>query len=84
MKTKEVTDRDMAIKAFTLLSQIVVHRLSHVHHALKFLGSIIHDQALGISLATHHPLVLWEQHSIARDNITRITSNFMKALESPE
>ena len=80
----EVTDRDMAIKAFTLLNQIVVHRLSHVHHAPKFLGSIIHDQALGISLATHYPLVLSEQHSIARDNIIRITSNFRKALENFE
>lgn len=80
----EVTDRDAAIKAFTLLSQIVVRRLSHVKQTLKFLGSIIHDQALGISLATHYPLVLSEQHSIARDNIIRITSNFMKALENTE
>jgi hypothetical protein len=78
----EVLDRDVAVKAFTLLSQAVIHRLSHESHPLKFLGSIIHDQALGISLATHYPLVLSEQHSVARDSIIRITANFIKSIEN--
>jgi hypothetical protein len=78
----EVLDRDIAVKAFTLLSQAVIHHLSHESHALKFLGSIIHDQALGISLATHYPLVLSEQHSVARDSIIRITANFIKSIEN--
>jgi hypothetical protein len=80
----EVLDRDVAVKAFTLLSQIVVRHLSHDSRPLKFLGSIIHDQALGISLANHSPLVLNEQHSVARDSIIRITANFIKSLENPD
>ena len=80
----EVLDRDTAIKAFTLLSQAVIHHLSHGSHALKFLGSIIHDQALGISLATHYPLVLSEQHSVARDSIIRIAANFIKSIENSD
>jgi MinD-like ATPase involved in chromosome partitioning or flagellar assembly len=82
MVMDEVLDRDVAVKAFTLLSQAVIHRLSHESHPLKFLGSIIHDQALGISLATHYPLVLSEQHSVARDSIIRITANFIKSIEN--
>ena len=78
----EVSDRDLAIKAFTLLSQVVNQHLSHESHPLKFLGSVIHDQALGISLATHYPLVLSEQHSVARDSIIRITANFIKSIEN--
>ena len=80
----EVSDRDVAVKAFTLLNQIIIRRLPHAYHHPKYLGSIIHDQILGISLATHYPIVLSEQHSIARDCLIRITANFIKTLENPD
>jgi len=80
----EVKDRDIAVKAFTCLNQTAMRNLSPGCPPLKFLGSIIHDQALGISLATHYPLVLSEQHSVARDSIIRITSNFIKTMENPD
>jgi MinD-like ATPase involved in chromosome partitioning or flagellar assembly len=80
----EVSDSDSAVKAFTVLRQIVEHYISNISRPLNFLGSIIHDQALGISLATHYPLVLSEQHSIARDSIIRITANFIKSLENSD
>ncbi|MGA1794369.1 MAG: MinD/ParA family ATP-binding protein [bacterium] len=80
----EVKDRDVAVKAFTCLNQAAMRNLATTCLPLKFLGSIIHDQALGISLATHYPLVLSEQHSVARDSIIRITSNFIKTIENPD
>jgi hypothetical protein len=80
----EVLDRDVAVKAFTFLNQIIIRRLSHAYHQPKYLGSIIHDQTLGISLATHYPIVLSEQHSIARACLIRITANFIKTLENPD
>ncbi len=80
----EVVDRDEAVKAFTLLSETTSRFLPHLNHPLKYLGSMIHDQALGISFATRFPLVLTEENSLAKDSIKRIANNLVKFIENPD
>lgn len=80
----ESSSFEEGLNAFSRLNESCKRLIPHIKHPLRFLGSIIHDQALGISLASRHLLVLSEENSSSKEGISQIADNIIKFLESTD